>query len=81
MAFVTHRLKAALEQIEARQQRLDDLAANPAGAAELADAVGLLGTAWTKARCAAVEACQTDQTPYVRERRRFRLTPMRARIR
>ncbi len=81
MVLVTHRLKAALEQVEALQQRLDDLAANPAGTAELADAVGQLGTAWTEARCAAVEACQTDQTPSVRERRRFRLAPIRARIR
>ena len=81
MAQITYRLQVALQRAEALQQRLDRLTASPAGAAELAEAVGQLGAAWAEAHRAAVEACQTDQPSGLRERRRLGVTAARAKIR
>ncbi len=77
MALVTNRLETALKQVETLQQRVNQLATSRARAAELAEALGELETAWAEARLAAVEACQMDRSPPVRERRQPRITTTR----
>ncbi len=81
MAHATHRLQVALEEVEALEQRLDRLAASPAGISEFAEAIGQLAAAWAEAHHAAIEACPSRQRSPFREQRRLRVPAARASIR